>query len=129
MDEDNKHERFPMKIRYLYESDASASTLYAHGVWGGLNPHGEIEMQFYTESDKLPETTECLIHEDGAVGPEMSDESEDTRVVLRKIGAKVLVNYHTAKALIDWLEEKVSALEMEGENMLLGPDNANGPAQ
>ena len=118
-----------MKIRYLYQTDAAAPTLYAHGVWGGVNPHGEIEMQFYTESDKLPETTECLIHSDGTMGPEMSGEDEESRKVVRTVGAKVLVNYHTARALIDWLEEKVSALEMDNEGLLMGPENSNGPAQ
>lgn len=129
MADHTKHDSFPMKIRYLYETDTSAPTVYAHGVWGGVNPHGEIEMQFYTESDKLPESTECVIHADGAMGPEMSTEDEDTRNVLRTIGSKVLVNYHTARALIDWLEEKVSALEMEDEGILMGPENSNGPAQ
>ena len=38
---------------------------------------------------------------------------EDTRVVTRKIQAKILVNHRTAKALLNWLAEKIENLEAE----------------
>ena len=46
--------KFPARIRYEYEQDPAARLQYAHGVWGGINPQGEIEINFYLESDKLP---------------------------------------------------------------------------
>ena len=36
----------PAKIRYTYAVDAAARLQTAHGVWGGINPQGEIEMNF-----------------------------------------------------------------------------------
>ena len=50
----NKPSDHPAKIRYKYQMDASARLQTAHGVWGGINPQGEIEMNFYHESDALP---------------------------------------------------------------------------
>lgn len=50
--------KFPARIRYEYEQDPAARLQYAHGVWGGINPQGEIEINFYLESDKLPPFSE-----------------------------------------------------------------------
>jgi len=45
----------PKKIRYKYVMDDSVRMSTAHGVWGGINPQGEIELNFYEESDSLPQ--------------------------------------------------------------------------
>ena len=50
----NKPSDHPGKIRYKYQMDENARLQTAHGVWGGINPQGEIEMNFYHESDALP---------------------------------------------------------------------------
>ena len=50
----NKPSDHPAKIRYKYQMDENARLQTAHGVWGGINPQGEIEMNFYHESDALP---------------------------------------------------------------------------
>ena len=47
----NKNDAPPSKIRYKYEMASEARLQTAHGVWGGINPQGEIEMNFYHESD------------------------------------------------------------------------------
>ena len=39
--------KFPARIRYEYEQDPAARLQYAHGVWGGINPQGEIEIDVY----------------------------------------------------------------------------------
>ena len=56
----------PKKIRYKYVMDDSVRMSTAHGVWGGINPQGEIELNFYEESDSLPQWSECLVA--GATG-------------------------------------------------------------
>ncbi len=40
----------PMRVRYEYEQEPETRLQYAHGVWGGINPQGEVELNFYTES-------------------------------------------------------------------------------
>ena len=40
---------------------------------------------------------------------------EDVRVVTRRIHSKVVLGYHTARALQEWLEEKIDMLDMEEE--------------
>lgn len=110
--------KYPTRIRYEYDHAPNARIQYAHGVWGGINPQGEIEINFYLESDKMPDFSERVVAPDGSFGHEMAPFDDDVRVITRHIHSKVLVNYHTARALMDWLEDKVEALEMEEGNPL-----------
>ncbi len=105
--------RHPNKIRYRYTIDKDARLHTAHGVWGGINPQGEIELNFYHESDALPQSTECLVSPDGSLGPENLPEGFEQRDIIRHIHSRVLLNYETARAVLEWLEDRVATLEME----------------
>lgn len=108
----NKHNPHPATIRYKYEMSSDARLNAAHGVWGGINPQGEIEMNFYHESDAMPVYAERLVAPDGSIGHEVLPE-EERRDVTRHIHTRVLLNYHTARAVLEWLEDRLSALEEE----------------
>ena len=54
-------QQYPSRIRYEYEQDPETRLQYTHGVWGGINPQGEIEISFYLESDKMPPYSERII--------------------------------------------------------------------
>jgi len=117
--------KFPSRIRYEYEHDPDARLQYAHGVWGGINPQGEVEINFYVESDKMPPYSERRIEPDGTFGQEMAPFDEEMRVVTRRIHSKILVNYQTAHALLEWLGEKIEALDMEEEGGMSFPLDSN----
>ena len=120
----------PKKIRYKYVMDDSVRMSTAHGVWGGINPQGEIELNFYEESDSLPQWSECLVAPDGSLCPEMMDEENlEVREVVRRINTRVLLNYNTARAVLEWLEDRVAALEMDESGMAVYPRNITGPEQ
>ncbi len=112
----------PLRVRYEYEQDPQTRLQYAHGVWGGINPQGEIELNFYTESDKLPAHSERIIAPDGSFGHEIAPQDENLKVVVRHIHSKLLLNYHTARAVLDWLQEKVETLEETEESLLMGDE-------
>ena len=118
MDEDRR----PLRIRYEYEQCPETRLEYAHGVWGGINSQGEVELNFYTESDKLPPFSEQIVAPDGSFGHETASYDEDLKVITRRIHTKLLLNYYTVKAVIEWLQDKADALEteegffFEGEN-------------
>lgn len=119
----------PLRIRYEYAEYPETRVEYAHGVWGGINPQGEIELNFYTESDKLPSYSERLIAPDGSFGHEMTPIDDSTKVVCRKIHSKLILNYHTARAVLDWLQDKVEILENEEESTLFFDDENDGMHQ
>jgi hypothetical protein len=112
MNQDND-DGFPGKIRYEYQQDADARVQYAHGVWGGINPQGEVEVNFYLESDKIPPYSERLVAPDGSFGHEIAPYDAEVRTVVRTIHSRVILNYHTARAVLEWLEDKLDMLAME----------------
>jgi hypothetical protein len=126
---DKKDDRAPLRVRYEYEKDEQASLQYAHGVWGGINLQGEIELNFYTESDKMPSFFERMIAPDGSLGHEIDPYDENMKVIVRRIHSRILLNYHTAKTLQDWLAEKVDALESESESAQMFFDEGSGMEQ
>ena len=125
----NGNVKFPDKIRYEYDYDPESRIRYVHGVWGGLNPQGEVEMNFYLESDKLPPYSERLVAPDGSFGHESAPFDEETRTVIRSIHSRLLLNYHTARAVLEWLEDKVEMLEMEEGATPPGYDDDTGLEQ
>ena len=113
------------KIRYPMLSDSATWLSRFFGVYIEetgqalrgtfiINPQGEIEMNFYHESDCLPAYSERLIAPDGSIGHEITPEDDEQRGVTRHIHSRVLLNYHTARAVLEWLEDRVAALEEEG---------------
>lgn len=113
----------PLRIRYEYEQNPETRLQYAHGVWGGINPQGEIELNFYTESDKLPPYSERIIAPDNSFGHEITPFDDNIKIVTRRIHSKLILNYHTARAVLEWLQEKVDTLENEEESMFFDDDN------
>ena len=106
-------QQYPSRIRYEYEQDPETRLQYTHGVWGGINPQGEIEISFYLESDKMPPYSERIIAPDGSFGHEIAPYNDEERTITRHIHSRVVMNYHTARAMLEWLEDKVAALEAE----------------
>ena len=103
----------PTRIKYTYEMDRHARLQTAHGIWGGINPHGEIEMNFYSESDSIPDFTEQIIAPDGSFGHEILPDMDEQHSVVRHIHSRVLLNYNTARAMLEWLEDRLDELEQE----------------
>ncbi len=118
--------KFPNRIRYEYEQDANLRLNFAHGVWGGINPQGEIEINFYTESDKIPSFSERIIAPDGSLGHEMVPFDDEVRTITRHVHSRVVLNYHTARAVLEWLEDKIDTLDMDDETaaMILDGDGS-----
>lgn len=118
----------PTKIRYKYDLDPNAKLNVAHGIWGGINPHGEIELNFYHESDTMPTESECNFGEDGIIGPEVLKGREaNVKRITRHIHSRVLLNYQTACAILEWLGDHVAILEMDEGNSM--PMRDIGPRQ
>lgn len=111
-------DHLPGRIRFRYEKSPDARLNPTHGVWGGINSQGEIEACFYAESDVLPAFTEQLMAPDGSLSQEMIPD-DDIRHITRHIHTRIVMNYRTARAVLEWLEERVNELENEGGAELL----------
>ena len=96
MSQKNKHQ-----LLYTYTQEEATPIRYAHGVWGGVTSHDEIEMHFYVESTTPP--TECA--------PDAQTGEQTQSVVERAIHSKVLMDYSAALALHQWLTDKLEDIE------------------
>ncbi len=67
----------------------------------------------------MPPFSERLVAPDGSFGHEVAPYDENLKVITRHIRSKVVLNYHTARAVLEWLEEKVETLEMEEEGGMM----------
>ena len=119
----NHDDAMPSRVRYTYQTTPEVRLQTAHGIWGGINSQGEIEMNFYHESDRLPEFTEQYIAPDGSLGHEMTPMQGEEHEVIRLIHSRVLVNYQTARSILEWLEDRVSALEEDERHDIYDPNS------
>ena len=119
-------EKPPLRIRYEYHQVPEVRIQYAHGVLGGINSQGEVEMNFYTESDKLPPYSERIIAADGSFGHESAPYDEDLKFITRHIHSKVILNYQSARGLLEWLEDQIATIEAEGEGQIFFDDQNGG---
>ncbi|MDR1777961.1 MAG: hypothetical protein LBR31_09070 [Desulfovibrio sp.] len=116
--------KIPSKIRYNFTLEHGTRLQTAHGVWGGINAQGEIEMNFYHESDALPQFMEQIVSPDGSLGHEILPEDGEPREVERRIHTRVLLNYNTARGVLEWLEEQLDILDEDGaQGMYREPDS------
>lgn len=118
---------YPDRIRYIYVTEPNVRLRTAHGVWGGVTPHGEIELSFYDESECIPDCTEQEFGPDGAPGPELMPMGDGGRRINRHVHSRILLNGNTARAVLEWLEARVEELEAEGQGEIYAPDT--GPRQ
>ena len=104
-----------------------------HGVFGGVNPMGEIELNFFSESEDLPDRVERLVsNADGAVLSEDVIASDpEARHVTRNIVSRIVVTYATAQAIKAWLDEQIKVMEdiAAGADIPFFGDPSSGPKQ
>lgn len=121
--------KLPLKVRYSFAVADEAEPRYAHGVWGGVNPHGEIEMNFYTEADVLPESAVRTVAEDGSISPESPVHlgEEDEKHIERLVHSRLILSPRTARAVLAWLSSKVQTLDLNEQSGRTGPQGSSTP--
>lgn len=96
-----------IKIDYIFSEGYNPT--YVNGAFGGLNPHGEIIINFFFERNALPKSQTYAIKEDGTLGDLI--QKEDTRTIVRFVSNGITLNYDSAKAIHEWLGDRIKDLE------------------
>lgn len=99
-----------IKCKYIFKDNYNP--VYVNGAQGGINPQGEIVINFYLERNALPVSQTYGI-EDGKIGAqEIESEPSDLKSsFVRVIKNGVVLNYQTAKEIHKWLENHIKTLE------------------
>lgn len=104
-----------IKIKYKFNKDFNPK--YANGAIGGVNPLGEIIVNFYLERRPIPLSTTLEIK--GGLPTDKIKEQEPTDLnnsMIRYIDNGIILNYATAKEVHRWLGEQIKTLETLNEN-------------
>ena len=116
-----------------FRRDPALPLPLVHGVFGGVNPMGEIELNFFAESEDLPDRVERLVsNADGAVlNEEIISGDPEARHVTRTIVSRIVVTYATAQAIRTWLDEQIKVMEdiAAGADIPFFGEPSSGPKQ
>jgi len=100
-----------VKCKYIF--DKNYNPKYINGAHGGINPLGEIVINFYLERSALP-ITQTYELSDGTMksAKEISAEPKDLKnSFVRVIENGIIMNYQTAKEVHKWLGQHIEKLE------------------
>jgi hypothetical protein len=97
------------RLQYKYQKSNYFRVIHADGFWGGVTPQLNIHMVAYSEGIPIPDVA---IHE-VIPGQGLGDEIQSgaRKGLIREMEADVVFDVAVAKALIEWLQDKVGTIE------------------
>lgn len=108
----NKNPKDVKEIKFKYHFSNDYNPLYVNGAFGGISSKGEIIINFFLERVALPKEVINKINADGSLGKEIKFNPEDYKQsILRHIQTGIVVNLNDAKAIHEWLGNKIDLLE------------------
>ncbi|MEA3445307.1 MAG: hypothetical protein U9R19_11360 [Bacteroidota bacterium] len=105
-----------LKCKYIF--DKNYNPKYVNGAQGGINPLGEIVVNFYLERAALP-VSQTYELSDGTMNSakEISAEPKDLQnSFVRVVENGIVMNYQTAKEIHKWLGQHIEKLEKLSSN-------------
>ena len=102
----------PKDITFHFIKASDFRVIPATGVWGGVNPNGNITMSFFSERTSVPKK---IIHEltsEGRLGDEVV--REDIEGVVRDVHVSVIIDLAFAESFKVWLDDKIDTLKNRG---------------
>ncbi len=99
-------------VRFYYERSPLMRTIHVDGIFGGVTPHGMIEILPFLETTRIPTSVAHQLSPDGRLGAELMDQRQiENTGIVRELEVRLVLNLDTAKSFKQWLEEKIKVLE------------------
>ncbi|MBP8981087.1 MAG: hypothetical protein KBG09_07590 [Syntrophobacterales bacterium] len=92
-------DRKQIKFKYVIPDDYR--DYHASGVWGGVTPHGEVHIHFFSERHAIPKTEIFEASQDNPHGTLIARDIGGD--IVRVMQACVVVDMDTAISFRDWL--------------------------
>ena len=111
----------PKEITFHFIKANDFRVIPATGVWGGVNPRGNITMTFFSERTSIPKK---IVHElttEGQLGDELG--RDDIEGVVRDVHVSVVVDLAFAENFRVWLDDKIKALKNRIETQTSNEDS------
>ena len=94
----------PTKVTFRFKKDDDYRLIPVNGVWGGVTPRGDIKVDFFHESQSLPEEITHTVTLDGKLTNER--EHLPPLTVQRTILVGMVLTVEQAESIGRWLQEK-----------------------
>lgn len=98
-------------FNFKYKFPDNYNPTYVNGVFGGLNPSGEIIMNCFLERQPLPYAQTMEFDEEGNLtNIKITDPQDHNVSVLRYVSTGLVMNIETAVEIRDWLDHQITLL-------------------
>ena len=104
-------QELPSSLLIHYVKSPMYRTVHADGIFGGPSPNLNIHLSFWSERAPIPQLIEHKVNPDGTLGEEVLEGRISKSGLVREVDVDVVMNLTTARALKDWLEEKIGHVE------------------
>lgn len=101
------------QAKFFFEYDPHYRLVGANGIWGGITPRGDLQLDFFAESIAIPDTVTNLVTPEGKLGPELGRSPE--RRFMRRLQVGVLLSLEQADSIADFIKEKVAEFRKHRE--------------
>ena len=105
----NETKKIPSEVEFFFELDKDYRIIASNGVWGGLTPRGQLQLDFFVEKLAIPDSIKNAISEDGRIGKELS--RSPMKRVVRRLQVGILLSIGEARDLIEFMNRKIAEYE------------------
>jgi hypothetical protein len=95
----------PKEILVHYIKTPSYRTYHVDGAYGGITPNGNIYCEFFIDRNVTPKSIVYNINDKGRLGKPKKVIGK--KGIVREIECGIAVDIRTARALKNWLEDKI----------------------
>ena len=94
-------------IHMTYSKAKDFRWIFANGVFGGVSPYGEIQMNFFVERQKIPDEEEYVIDKE-----QLRLRDTDRRIEYeREVQVGISVQPNIAKSIANWILKNLKEIE------------------
>ena len=111
-------------LEFHFLKTQSYRTYHVDGAFGGVTPRGGLYVEFYIERLATPKLIVQELNSDGTLGEMVS--SDGKKGIIREIECGIALDLGGAKALNEWLSNKITELESLLESGKTGPAKRKG---
>jgi hypothetical protein len=97
----------PTTVTFHWVKSSHFRTIHANGVFGGFSPDGNLFMSIFSERPVLPDVTVQTVENNGQLGKEIIEQRKGLQGVVRELEVGLAMDIRTAKALVEWLTERI----------------------
>src|SRR5262249_41383423 len=99
----------PEKVEFVTKYDQGYSIVGCNGIFGGITARGDIKMDFFQESQAIPDLIVNKVLPDGSLAEEIERHPQLQTVRLMRVS--VLMTSSQIPVMINWLQEKLAFME------------------